>query len=312
MVPPRLAQEHIAVGNINLDISVRVPRLPGPDENVVATEYWIGLGGAATNYAVAVARLGQRSRLVAVAGHEAERLGLLDRLLEAGVDIGSVRISGKPTGIVIVLLSPAGGEEARSMVTMRGANLELDASTVPPGGDVVHLASVRPALVGRVCGGERLCTYDPGGVAFHDPEGVARAAGHSEYLMLNLRELEAVTGTRGVEAATTMLSGRLKMVVVKYGSGGAALVDAYGVLGEAEPPSTPSIVDVTGAGDAFDAAFNVWLLWKRDPLEALRAGVAAGAAKVARRGSSNMPGLKEVASIIGRVRLVPSSRAKGG
>jgi ribokinase len=309
VVPPRLAQEHIAVGNLNLDITVRVPRLPGPDDNVVAEEYWLGLGGAATNYAVAVARLGQRPRLVAVAGREAERLGLLDTLREAGVDVGSVRVTSGQIGIVIVLLSPARGEESRSMVAMRGVNLSLDASMVPPGGDVVHLASVRPRIVEDVCPGRRLCTYDPGGAAFHSPGEVVRAAGASEYLMLNLRELESLTGDSGVEAATSLLSGRLRMVVVKYGRGGAALVDSYGVLGSAEPPAVGEIVDVTGAGDAFDAAFNVWLLWKGDPLEALRAGVAAGAAKVSRRGSSNMPHAEEVAALLGRVRVTRAPRA---
>ncbi|MEB3852058.1 MAG: PfkB family carbohydrate kinase [Desulfurococcales archaeon] len=311
MVPPRLAQEHVAVGNINLDITVRVPRLPGPEENVKASEYWIGLGGAATNYAVATARLGQRARLVAVAGREAERLGLLDALRREGVDIGGVRVSGEPTGIVIVLLSPGRGEEARSMVTMRGANLLLEPSMVPEGGDVVHLASVRPGLVGEVCEGRALCTYDPGGESFHNPEGVASAAGMAHYLMLNLRELEAITGGGGVEAATSLVSGRLRLVVVKYGSGGAALVDASGVVAEARPPRLGRPVDVTGAGDAFDAAFNVWLLWRGDPLEALRAAVAAGAAKVGRRGSSNMPGPDEVASLAARVEVSGAWRRAG-
>ena len=300
MLPPRGTQEHVAVGNINIDISLRVPRIPGPDENVRAVDYWVGLGGAASNYSIAVARLGQRAVLVARAGREAVALGLLERLAGEGVDTGNVEVVDEPSGVVVVLL--VAGEGYRSMVTVRGANEGLRASMLPPGGDVVHLASVPPGLVREACRARRLCTYDPGGEAFRDPEGVAGAARSVDYLFLNSRELEALTGQREAEAATALAGGRLRAVIVKCGGGGAVIVDSSGIVASARPPRVP-VVDVTGAGDAFNAAFNMWILWRADQLEALRAAVAAGAAKTARRGSSNMPRPGEVEVLIPRVEV---------
>jgi len=302
MVPPRNSQEHVAVGNINIDVTLRVPRLPRPEENIRAIEHWIGLGGAASNYAIAVSRLGQRVSLVARAGREAVALGLLERLKEAGVDLSHVEVSDEPSGIVVVLLPHSPRGSFRSMITFRGANEGLRASMIPERGDVIHLASVTPEIVGEACGSRRLCTYDPGGEAFRDPQGVSRASAGVDYLLLNAKELGALTGDSNPESATTLLEGRLKMVAVKHGRGGAVLVDRGGVLARAVPPPL-GVVDVTGTGDAFDAAFNIWLLWRGDPLEALRAGVAAGAAKVARRGSSNMPRLEEVSELLGRVKM---------
>ena len=51
MVLPRpLSQAHLAVGNINIDVSLYVPHIPGGDEIVFASDAWVGPGGAATIY----------------------------------------------------------------------------------------------------------------------------------------------------------------------------------------------------------------------------------------------------------------------
>jgi ribokinase len=66
-----------------------------------------------------------------------------------------------------------------------------------------------------------------------------------------------------------------------------------------------SIVDTTGAGDAFDAAFNVIYLETGNPAIALKHAIAAGTLKIARLGSSNMPSREE---IIDQARKVYVSR----
>jgi len=161
---------------------------------------------------------------------------------------------------------------------------------------------VAPQIVRDICESRGPCSYDPGGEVFRAPKRVIRALGSVDYALLNSKELECLTSDPSPESATSLIGGRLRFVVVKHGEGGAVLVDSSGVVASAKPPKV-EIVDATGAGDAFNAAFNVWMLWSGEPLEALRAGVAAGAAKVARRGSSNMPALDEVSYIINRVHV---------
>jgi len=291
-------QRHLAVGNINLDITLSIGKLPGPDENVRAESFWVGLGGAATNYAIAVAKLGHKPFLVARAGREARALGLLDKLREEGVDVSFVRVVDEPIGVVVVLLISR--ESVRSMITMRGANEGLRPEHVPGGSwDIVHFASVRPEIVKSVAGRARLASYDPGGEVFVDPSGVREAAYDVDIVMLNSKELEAVTGVKDIgKAAKNLIGGKVKFVVVKKGRGGAVLYSSDGLVANVNSFRVERPVDVTGAGDAFDAAFNVWLLETGDPIMALKAAVAAGSAKTTKKGSSSMPTRREVEEML--------------
>ncbi len=299
-------QWHIAVGNLNLDISLSLSRFPSKDDVVFASDSWMGVGGAATNYAIAVARMGHKVSLVARTGIEAVNLGILDKLEAVGVDTRWVEVvDSEPMGVVVVLLIPS--ESSRTMITIRGANRGLRGSSVPfDVGDHVHLSSVRHHVVEEVASRVegRKVSYDPGGEAIRDPEGVKRALSLVDTVFLNSKELQALTGGTTLEYARSIISGNLKMVVVKQGMGGAFLVRRDEVI-VVDPPRGIEVVDVTGAGDAFDAAFNIWFNAGATLEDSLRAAVAAGAAKVGRRGSSNMPTLDEVYSY---VNLVPRPR----
>ena len=303
MLLPGPTQTHVAVGNINLDITLRLPRLPRPEENLRATEFWVSLGGAATNYAIAVARLGHRVHLVARAGVEAERLGFLKELAEIGVDLTYLELTREPMGVVVVLLTGRGVEAKRTMVTMRGANEGLRGSMVPSDvGDVVHFGSTASQVIKEAPISQgRLYTYDPGGEVFRDPEGVTGILKEVDLVFLNSMELEALTGTENPESASSLVAGKLKFVIVKLGGGGAVAVDSSGVSCKAPAPPIGEPVDVTGAGDAFDAAFNIWYYGTGDLEYSLRIGVAAGAAKTLRRGSSSMPTIEEVRSVLDKM-----------
>ncbi len=296
MVLPRpLSQAHLAIGNINIDVSLYVPRIPGGDEIVFASDAWVGPGGAATNYAIAVARLGQKSYLRAVAGRQAVVLGLLEAVKSAGVDVSLVTISDKPAGMVVVLVDAA--RSLRSMITIRGANedLTLEEEHLRGFRGHIHLASVKPSLVTKA---RELCphctiSYDPGGEAVRRPGEVLEASRHADTIFINTVELRSVTGSQDPMTASAFLKKGASRVVVKHGRGGATLLTPDACLRATRLPRV-KVVDVTGAGDAFDAAFNVWLLAGAGLEEALVYALAAGSAKVSKRGSSSMPTLEEV------------------
>ncbi len=296
VLPKPGRREHVVVGNINIDISLKVDRFPRPDENLFASDAWIGPGGAASNYAIAVARLGHRPRLIARAGDDAYRLGILDYLRLVGVVVDDVVIArGENTGTVVVIVVPK--DSTRTMLTVRGANEGLTGSMVPDRGDLVHFASVKGVIVEDAASvaGSRKASYDPGGEVYRDPLGVAKAARLVEVLILNELEasrLSAAIGTT-VSNLSSAIGGRLELVIVKLGKGGAV---AY-INGEklyVKPCRPKRLVDATGAGDAFDAALNYCLLEGCDLETSLKVASAAGSAKVARRGSSNMPERSEI------------------
>ncbi len=302
VIPKPYSQVHISIGNINIDLSLVVPRLPGRDEIVFASDAWTGPGGAATNYAVAVSMLRQRAVLHAVAGREAVALGVIEKLKSLGVDVSRVRMSSRPTGMVVVMINP--GESSRSMVTIRGANEELDVSPSDLAGfrGHIHLASVKPELVEKARSYCEGCTisYDPGGESVRRPGDVIKASGHADWVFINTVELRGLTGSSDPGSSEALLRSGVDMVIVKHGRGGATVFTRGECYTIRRAPDV-DIVDVTGAGDAFDASFNVWRLAGTPVEEALRYALAAGSAKVSKRGSSSMPLLDEVLEVLPRI-----------
>ncbi|MCE4617465.1 MAG: PfkB family carbohydrate kinase [Desulfurococcales archaeon] len=299
-------KEATVVGNINIDITFRLPRLPNYDENIQSMDSWTGIGGSAVNYSVMLSRMGWKPHLIAVAGKDANRQGVLEWLQEHGIQTDMVRItSEEDTGKVVVLLTL--DADSRTMITYRGANTRLDATHVECRGSIIHYASVNPLLVSEslgICTDDVLITYDPGGWVFRDPYGVVDAARQVDVFHVNLVEatrLEARTGLSPEEILG--LGGRLRAVSVKKGREGAIVYSLQGVY-QAYYDGLVYVEDTTGAGDSYDAAFDAVLLETGSIMEAVRYGVAAGALKVGMRGSSNMPEKKMVEKHLSHVKVL--------
>ncbi|KSW12231.1 hypothetical protein CF15_05610 [Pyrodictium occultum] len=299
-MPARDPPLHLAVGNINVDVYLLVDYLPGPDDNVVAREAYLGPGGAASNYSVAVSRLGHRAAIVGHTGRLAKQLGVLAGLEAAGVDTSFVKIhEDEMPGIVIVLVTP-GGE--RTMISMRGANNLLRGDEARGAvADVLHVASRGVEVLERAASSTRpgIVSYDPGSSVARREGGLILEAArrYVDILVLNRVEYQLVAGNRGIEEARGLLGGRLRYIIVKRGSEGAVLVARDGVW-HVEALRLGEPVDTTGAGDVFIAAFNTYLVERGDPLEALQAASAAAGIKVTRRGAQSAPSREEVEKIL--------------
>ncbi len=286
-----MSESIASVGNVNLDIIVYVDELPGYDEAVEAKSSYIGLGGAATNHAVAVALLGLRSVLVARVGSDAASGWALEELRKKGVSVDYVKVvDGESIGIALIM---ARGPERR-MICYRAANRYLSASDVEEvHADLYHFASVHPDLLqARV---EGLLSYDPGSTK-------AKLLGELKrkvtVIHLNTVELREATGSSDVSSAKALLS-KAEMVVVKAGAKGAYLVTESGIV-HAPAYAPGEVVDTTGAGDIFDAAFNASLVEGYSPREALVRGVVAAGIKVCRRGAQAAPRRDELEEHIER------------
>ena len=65
----------VAVGNVNVDLTVKLSKPPGPDEKLVAEDVYLAVGGAAANFSVACARLGLSCGLGSLSGVRARSAG---------------------------------------------------------------------------------------------------------------------------------------------------------------------------------------------------------------------------------------------
>jgi len=116
--------------------------------------------------------------------------------------------------------------------------------------------------------------FDPSSFALIDAFGPGRlmaGVGPVDVLIANDAESDALRDGRPLES----LQSWARLTIVKKGASGASAYAAGDAWHAAANPVT--VVDTTGAGDAFDAAFMVEWLSSRNVEAALRAGNRLGA-----------------------------------
>jgi sugar/nucleoside kinase (ribokinase family) len=270
-------------------------------------------GGAAANTAAWLARLGVPVTLVAVVGADPAGAARIEELRAAGVRCAVRRAAGAATGSIVVLSS---GDE-RTMLVDRGANGLLTAADVVPavpGARHIHVSGytlfdprTRPAGVEALRSGATTSVDAASAAPLRSVGGRAfmqwiRPTG---LLFANLDEagalLESLPGAveppagglgGAVGGAAERLAERLAgavggTAVVKLGAAGAVWSDVAGTAAAHGVPAT--VVDPTGAGDAFAAGYLAAWLDGADPETCLARGVALGAEAVARAGARPAP-----------------------
>ena len=199
----------------------------------------------------------------------------------------------QPSGVLVTIVDPDG---ERSFLTDRGANLnlspdDLNASLLDDIGMVMvsgysFFAPGPRAAVQALFAAARArgiaVAVDPASVGFLVEVGAAQFldwTSGADWIFANESEAEALTGIVGYEAQTRALGERFGTVLIKRGRLGAALGGRDGVRVLLPAPAV-TVVDSTGAGDAFAAGFIAAHLAGDDDTAALGKGIAAGAEAV--------------------------------
>ncbi|MEU8813797.1 PfkB family carbohydrate kinase [Actinoplanes sp. NPDC048796] len=103
MTPPTAA----VIGQLARDLVLTVDELPDVGSSAAATSRREQLGGKGANQAVALAQLGVRPSLVAVAGDDVIGDVLIDQARQDGIDVRRVvRRRGALTGLIVEILEP--------------------------------------------------------------------------------------------------------------------------------------------------------------------------------------------------------------
>ena len=97
------------VGQLARDLVLTVDRLPDAGTSGAAGGRREQLGGKGANQAVALAQLGVRPSLIAVAGDDVIGDVLVDQARRDGIDVRPViRRAGALTGLIVEILEPGG------------------------------------------------------------------------------------------------------------------------------------------------------------------------------------------------------------
>jgi ribokinase len=245
----------VVVGSLNLDLVVRVPRLPGPGETVSGGDVFRNPGGKGANQAVAAARLGRGVAMVGCVGDDQAGRDLLASLEADGVDTSHLRVvDGVPSGTAFITV---GGEGENQIVVSPGANARLNPEDVAAAGEALRVAAVTllqlevpleaVAAAARTAGGR--VVLNPAPVRPLPEELLAEV----DVLVPNRVELAQLAAGPVPETfeEAAGLAERLaaRAVVVTLGADGA-LVAEHGQASHV--PAVPvRPVDTTAAGDAF-------------------------------------------------------------
>jgi ribokinase len=272
------------VGSVNLDLVARLKRLPRPGETVTGARLERVPGGKGANQAVAAARLGAETALLACVGTDSFAAEATAELAEAGVEL-RLRPVEEPTGVALVLVDAA-GENAIAVAPGANACLEPEDVVVGDGEAVLcqlEIPAEAVAAAARAAGGLFCLNAAP---ARPLP---AEALERADVVVVNRFELEALERWPPGLVALTL------------GAEGAVLLERGREVARAAPPPVDA-VDGTAAGDAFTACLVVSLLEGRDREDALRRACAAGALAASRPGAQpSLPTAAEVDAALRRV-----------
>jgi sugar/nucleoside kinase (ribokinase family) len=254
----------LAIGDINVDIMMGgLASLPQVDREITCQSFEITMGSSAAIFAVAYACLGGAISFLGLAGKDAYGEFMLDGMRRFGIGTDLVRRTDQVnTGVTVNLIY----QNTRSQVTYPGTIAEFSGSDIGEqvfrGFDHVHFAGpyqqtrFRPEITRLLQLAEGLgmsSSLDPQWDATGRWEHMADWLPLVTYLFVNEDEAKSMAGVGDVQGACLWLAGRTRHPVVKAGAAGAHVVEAGQVI---QVPGIPvEVVDTTGAGDTFDAAF---------------------------------------------------------
>ena len=308
----------LVFGDLNMDMIGRVDSWPVPGGECLCPELEMHCGGVGANCALAIAPWGINVRLLGCVGQDRFGELLLETLRKSGVDTRGVQRSARAlTGILYINVTRDG---QRTFFGSRGANQFMGTPRIPArwlhSCAAAHLVGysflnpgpekmARQILRQFHAGGKRVSLDVGMEPAKKIPQKILRLLPQVDLLFVSSEEAGLLTGQSDTrESFLELERGGAKEIVMKIGKRGCLVSDG-GILREV-PSFAVRVVDSTGAGDAFTAAFLQARMRGWSPREAALVANAAGAAAASRVGAGTM-----LSDVAGTLRVLRTQRVKG-
>ncbi len=294
------------------DLAFWTGRLPAMGETVMGREFKLGPGGKGSNQAIAARRAGAEvtfiSKLGADAFGELARRTYRDEGISEEFIFESAEIG---TGAAAILVNEQSGDNA--IVVAMGAVADLSVAEVEAAEQAIAGASVFATNL------ELPLALAERGLELARKHGVATILNPAPALALpehiypmvdfftpneteaaELARIAVETPEQAEAAADIFLARGVGAAIVTLGGQGVLFKDSHGA--ELIPAvDAGTVVDTTGAGDAFNGGFSVALSEGLDPRDSARFGCAVGALSVTRVGTApSMPLRSEIDALLGR------------
>lgn len=267
----------IIIGSVNVDLVAVGGRMPRPGETVSMERFAEVQGGKGGNQASAAAALGARVHFVGAVGSDHWGTAARDDLSARGIDVSGLATVEGATGVAIILVDDSG---ENSIAIVPGANAAVSPAAVEAALAAIEaedavvvacleipLESVQAAARAAERRGWRFVLNPAPAPSGGLPAELVAAA---SVITPNETEVEVLGGV-----SVLLVAGAGAVVVTRGGDG--TDLHLRGTEVARLDASRASVVDTTGAGDAFTAALAVGLANGRELVDAVRWASAAGA-----------------------------------
>jgi len=303
-----MSEQIVVVGSYNFAFFFKGRSLPAKGESILGDVFYEGHGGKGSNQAVCAAGLGGNVRFIGCVGDDVYGQGAKKLYEQVGVQTEHLFVeSSSHTGVGAILIDQ-NGDNMISVVP--GSNQLLSTAHIDRAESVIASSRI---LASQLEG--PLDTYlyalqtakKHGVTTLLDPAPAVPLSeefyAYTDWITPNETEAEILTGVNvstldnAVKAGKILCERGVGAAIMKLGERGCIHVTAET---EQYYPAYPvSMVDATGAGDAFAAGFMVALASGKTPEEALKIANVVGALSVTKIGVVNaFPTQEEIERII--------------
>lgn len=265
----------LCVGVACYDLTFAVAQHPLPDAKSHASALVSCGGGLAANAAVTAARFGCRTALLTQLGNDLFGDLHVQELVESGVLTDLVQRYDGVTKLSVILAKSDG---TRSLIHYAGEQRPLSATTFDfhqfqP--KVILVDGHELALAQPLCQWARHQAIPTILDADSAKPGTVALAAEVDYLICSQSFARDFTGEKGVEQALTQLTAVAPTVIITLGAAG--LIWSHDGENGRFPSFPVTVVDSTGAGDAFHGAFAACLAQGQSWEDTLRIASATAA-----------------------------------
>ncbi len=266
----------VVIGSSNIDLAMRMSRLPTVGESVTDAEFMQTFGGKGANQAVAAARAGGTVSFVNCVGEDPYAKEMVDNFAADGIDTSHITVErGVWSGTALIMVGEAG---SNYLSVAPGANYRLTperiraiADTIADSEWVVCQYEILPETVEEILavaketGTKVMFNFAPARVFDRAKLASVHTLVVNEPEAATLAE-RAVTNRAEAEAAgRSLVELGCNVVIVTLGADGSLLCTREGVTRDdvtrvAHVPAFPvDAVDTTAAGDTYCGCLAVAL-----------------------------------------------------
>lgn len=284
----------VVIGSSNIDLIMKMDRLPSRGETVGDAEFLQVYGGKGANQAVGAARAGGNVAFISCVGEDVYTPQMLQNYKDDGIDTSYVfQEKGLSSGHALIMIGDAGNNY---ISVAPGANYALDREKIDEAMPVIDqaamiilqseiLADTIKYIVDIAHEKHIPIMWNFAPAREFDMNYIAR----TNILVVNEVETEFLTGVKIIDqesaetAAVKLIENGTEIVILTLGSKGAR---AFSIAEKHFVPAfVVDAVDTTAAGDVFCGSFAVARIEGKSLKESLKFANAAAALSVTMMGA---------------------------